>query len=57
MVQFVVTGGFCVRMLIGFPQAFTQTGQQRRAIMRNNSAQCEMLYDEMSQLAYELVQE
>ena len=57
MVMSVLTACFCVWMLLGFPKVFQHAEPKRlapRRAMRDNSAQCEMEYEEMSHMSYQL---
>ena len=55
IVMSFLTGCFCVWMLLGLPQVLQHGGPIRRAQqVRDNSAQCEIEYEEMSQMAYDL---
>ena len=58
MVMSFLTGCFCVWMKLGLPQVLQHGGPIRRAQqVRDNSAQCEIEYEEMSQMAYDLYAE
>ena len=52
-----ITGCFCVWMLLGFPKVLPHAEQKlrtsRRAV-RDNSVQCEIEYEEMSHMNYQL---
>ena len=56
MVMSFLTGCFCVWMLLGFPKALRQEPKRVafRLAKRNQSVQCEIEYDEMSHMSYQL---
>ena len=58
MVMSFLTGCFCVWMKLGLPQVLQHGGPIRRAQqVHDNSVQCEIEYEEMSQMAYKLYTE
>ena len=56
MVMSFLTGCFCVWMLLGFPKALRQEPKRVafRLAKRNQRVQCEIEYDEMSHISYQL---
>jgi hypothetical protein len=57
MVMSFLTGCFCVWMLLGFPKVLQHAEPKRlapRRAMRNSSVQCEMEYEELSHMSYQL---